>query len=555
MGDYGSGKTQLKLQIQTAAENRASGFLVITSANLQETSLKGFCENFVKKLKQLISRDHGEIYPSFQPLFEQYNKKLSLNENIRIVTQLIKIGASNDLKFLLQFDEIDQISDTNVFQPWASLFVALSDQIDVGLLGIVYIAEREITRLWRKDLRLGRFQDYLMERMSPGNRFGEKYLEGMANVLSLYEIANNHNLDPKSIELLERFLGLHKERMKRFSLREFNIAAYRLCRTLHIFEKNTVWQKVTKISRGDRTQIGQKAEQSLIQLISGIQLHFDVEGERYSAELLSERVSMSGWQSDGKLEVQKEIEGEYLPHFELPIEIKYTTRGNHGDTQIKKVERMANTRPTIFFSIGVIERNLDRLHKRFENLCNNTQLLVIDVDRELFNPIFVNTEGASYQLRRSLQEWFQVTSKLNQLFVPFLEALTKRKLIRKIEELQAEIERVSATTPTGLTEAGTMETSGVVAGTTQLAGSYEVATVVVTLFEEVSNRKSKSSLPKHVLNALPAPINDFDQVLSGVLNQMVEKEFLRETAKNYTKTNSWTRQALIHFCKEFKEKA
>jgi hypothetical protein len=469
------------------------------------------------------------------------------------VTQLIKIGTKLDLRFLLQFDEIDQIPDSDVFQPWGSLFVSLSDQIDVGLLGIVYIAEREITRLWKKDLRLGRFQDYLMERMSPGSRFGEKYLEGMANVLRLYEIANNHNLDPKSIELLERFLELHKGRMKKFSLRKFNIAAYRLCRTLHIFEKNTVWLKVDKTFRGDRTQIGQKAEQALIQLISGMQLHFDVEGGRYSAELLSERVSISGWQSDGKLEVLKEIEGAYLPHLELPIEIKYTTRGNHGDTQIKKVERMANTRPTIFFSIGVHERNLNRLHKKFENLCSNSQLQVVDIDRELFNPIFVNTQKAPFNLRRSLQEWFQVTSKLNQLLIPFLETLTKRKLIRKIEDLQAEIERVRATTPIGSTEVGASDTIGTVAGTTQLTGSFEVATVIVTLFEEVSSRKSKSTLPKHVLNALRAPINDFNQVFSNILTQMLERGFLRETAKNYTKTDSWSRKTLINFCKEFKE--
>jgi len=55
VGDYGSGKTQLKFQIQAAAVNRASGFLVVASANLQEASIEGFCEKFVKKLKQLIS--------------------------------------------------------------------------------------------------------------------------------------------------------------------------------------------------------------------------------------------------------------------------------------------------------------------------------------------------------------------------------------------------------------------------------------------------------------------------------------------------------------------
>jgi len=165
----------------------------------------------------------------------------------------------------------------------------------------------------------------------------------------------------------------------------------------------------------------------------------------------------------------------------------------------------------------------------------------------------VYTQKAPFNLRRSLQEWFQVTSKLNQLLIPFLETLTKRKLIRKIEDLQAEIERVRATTPIGSTEVGASDTIGTVAGTTQLTGSFEVATVIVTLFEEVSSRKSKSTLPKHVLNALRAPINDFNQVFSNILTQMLERGFLRETAKNYTKTDSWSRKTLINFCKEFKE--
>ncbi len=369
IGDYGSGKTQLKDRIGELVDQRDSSVLVNVSANLQIDSLEDFTNKFIDRLKNLVMREHKEKYNEFIQLFEEYGKKnLKLEDNTRIVTKIIQKGIEIGLNFLIQLDELDQLTNMESFHPWASFVAKITDLIYEGILVIVYISEREINRFWNKDKRLIRTYTAIARPLDPGTRFGSKYLEGIANVLSIYQVANNFRYKKESVELLESFLAFHKKRLMNFGLRRFNTGAFLLAQMLQDFEKNELWQKIKKVKQQERSDIGHTAERCLINTINGTQFNFNFEGEKYTAEITSERVEGVGWRSDGRIVVLKEVERDLVEEMTIAIEIKYTTKSNHATNQLKKVEKIATNQPIVFYSIGVDENNRKKIEPDLKEL-------------------------------------------------------------------------------------------------------------------------------------------------------------------------------------------
>jgi hypothetical protein len=536
VGDYGTGKTQLKNQIQEIIDNRSSGMLSCVSSDLQEDSLDDFVVKFVQGLKQLLNREHQESYSQFQALFKDFSKTdLTGIDKTRIMVKLLRKSVTIGLRFLIQFDELDQLQDLDSFQPWASLMTNISDRLDEGILVVVYITEREITRLWNKDTRLVRLQAFLTDYIDPGSRFGEKYTEGVANIFSIYQVAENMRFSDQSVELLDKFLRFHKRRLQGFTLRQFNIAAYLLADMLHTFDKHGVWKKVETVKKKDKTVIGQKAEKCLIQLLQGTQFPFTVEDENYLAEIEAERVRNPKWQSDGRIHITKEIEGEFVTYSDLPLEIKYTTSRSHESAQLKNLEKMTETDSTILFSIGVDEKNLEKMHKQFEKRLNDSRLVIIPIESQLFDPVF----SRSPALHAKLREWVTITARVKQYIQPFLEEIVKRRYRKELEDLRREFERIKATA------------SGPTPISNDRQPMFLVSVALVALFNKTtSGVKRKNSLPKHVLKQLDKPVDEFDRAYNTVLKELLTRKFLEDTGKSFKITDSWDQDHLDSFCKE-----
>ncbi len=182
-------------------------------------------------------------------------------------------------------------------------------------------------------------------------------------------------------------------------------------------------------------------------------------------------------------------------------------------------------------------------------------MLVIEVDRNLFDPIFAYTESHSYELITSLKNWFTITSHQNQLVQPFLENQVQKQYKMELEQLKLEIEKLKARTLRPIPQKEkqvTTSTKKPVSGTTMV--HYEIAIAIRALFNQTKKGlKRKSSLPKHVEKQLPKSINNFETVYSEVIEQMIQRGFIENKPSSFSTTNAWDEESLDEFCREMNE--
>lgn len=550
VGDYGSGKSQLKNRVNVISEKTAPGILFKISANLLEDSLDSFYDKSINELKDFIMRKHNTKSRDFEETFEKFNKKNLTKEDKKIIfIDLIKIGLEKNLYFLLQFDEIDQISDHEVFYLWSNLFVSLSNIIAEGMLIIIYIAEREINRLWKKDKRLVRLDNFLLRKLDPGTRYETKLGEGIINLMSIYEIANNCHYSNESIEMMEKFIEFQYKRLRTFSLRSFNGAVYLLCDLLNSFEKQGIRSKIVSIEKLNDTEKGQKAEEAIIEILEETIIMFTVDKIKYSAEFLTERIRTSLWISDGKVKIYKEEDKEKIEYLELPIEVKYTKKKSHEINQIKDIKKRAKDKATILISIGPDENGREDLRKKLSDEIKKNRLGIIDVDSELFQPAFVYLDNKDYELKQNLKLWLTISTRMNTILKEYFQELTANRMSEEIEELKKEIKRIKTQHRIDKVASKGEETKDSKKEETKTNDKTEIAVVLIALFNKTkTGKKQKRSLTDHVSKGMKKPIENYNSIYSEIMTLMINNGFLIEKGTSYVTTEKWDESEIMKLC-------
>lgn len=531
IGDYGSGKTQLKNRIMEGIQKSSRHHLIVSvPIAFYRDSFADFAKRFISKTKELVTVHHCELYTQFEPEFSKFQDDLSDFDKARLITKMIeKFGKK--IKFVFNFDELDQVPDTESFKSWADFIVSLHTYVKQGFLGIFFITQREISRFWDKDDRLRRLDSYYQNPYEVGFAQYEKIPDVFTNIIVLYEEANDIKFENNTIDLFFAYLNNNRDSLKSMKIRPLNILIYLLCDILDRMQQDDIWKQVEGIKKLDKITRGQKAEQALKKLLAEIPIDFTLFDVLYSAQYIPQIKEIGNYRSDGQIVLSKRVGNIFEPESELPVEIKFTSEDRHEASQLKEVQRIAQINPTVLLSVGAGEKGIKDMNQRLAEELSQGKLLMLNIDSTLFKPIFAVADSDDTYMLRMTGNWLRQISRIREKVQVFLESHTKENIITDLKEQMKQL----ADGRTGNGE------------DVQFA-ILEVGNAVIGLFDGAT-RKFKNSLEKQIVEALtrlgtsdiPAKVT----LIPKIVNHLITKGFLKPAPKSYGKTNIWDKDKAL----------
>ncbi|MHA1448954.1 MAG: hypothetical protein ACTSP4_05985, partial [Candidatus Hodarchaeales archaeon] len=559
LGKYGSGKSQLKNrimsnQLETIIAVRADlSFPFISfSKTLVEATL-----NFLDS-NPMIQR--MEIDPILRKLLE--SDDLSEKEITMHIVETMKTTFKLGMSFSFLFDEVDKIKDIDDFRPWVDFITTIHDYFTEGYFITFFTTERDRDRLWNKDTRLERLQKWLSDPYELESSYGDKLLEGAANIIALASTSNNSHLQKQSITLIEKHLDKNKRKYSNNSIRSVNITSYNLVDMLIKMENSSIWEKVGILKTQDYGTLKQLSEYNLKQMLKEIEIPFTHVDEVYMAKFHSGAVNTGSLRTDITLGLYKTYEEQEMLITSIPVKISY----DPSDEEISMVLEASKAQRSIFFVMGA---RVEQAFNVLENQIQDYRVFLEEINELDFLPVLGLPDGktgASKRLFRVIKNWFMLTSSIRAKTMAWLIELADQKrqefLSAEIEELRAMMSALKKKTAPVDRAIGRAidELSGVVVSeevpeTKERIISEEAVMLVISAFEMVKQRKNRVK----AVNSLTADLQkrieesggetvDFQEAkmqVETVIKKLIENNFLSATKKFYNKTSEWNKSSII----------
>ncbi|MHA1911488.1 MAG: hypothetical protein ACTSYA_07315 [Candidatus Kariarchaeaceae archaeon] len=595
IGDYGSGKSQIKNRIiEWLSKSAISNALVIVDINLGQTNFIYFVEEFIHALKETIERLKVDI-SSYAYLFNEYSLEMDNQSARGLVNKIIKRAASDQILFSFHFDELDQIQTMENFAPWANWIVNYHDTIDRNSHVVFYASQRDLSELLGKDTRLARLDRYIYNPFELSSSYYDKIYEGAANIIAIYERANNLRFSKNAIQAWESLLMLKRTVFSRYRIRQANTRVYNLCRIIHEFDKTDIWSTLDLIKHWGAEALENQVKKAVVDLLNSIgKLDFQIDDDDFIFEFSTQQMLFHNSKSDGKFKMYKKVSLEYQFHEDIPFKLLFVNNGEIERSKLAPIKDVIQSTPLIFLTVNALESQEELIIQYFQEEYEKGKILYLNIRPTLLEPIVgieKNKETSKDRLLyRAIENWFREVTDFDANVRVFMESQVSVKqtqlLEDKIEELRALVIRLRpqdaqafnetwSATEIEDVESHVPSIRSISPRLTQKMTPYPpapgapsrkeikplikppeidgaVAFALIALYETVSSRKSKSVTLRYIINTLrnkkiTASADEVNLAFLRIIKSMVLSGFLTETKMFIVKEDKWDREAVLNF--------
>ena len=454
------------------------------------------------------------------------------------------------------------IPNLEAFTPWANFFVMLNQHIEAGVHIVFYMAPRDIHRLWDKDSRLNRFSRYISKAISPGKAFGNKVVDAVSQILSMYEVVNDKIISSDMLQLLALYLAQYNDIISRSTLRKVNTDSYQIAEFLANLQTKTYWKSLVPAFQRPTPLLAETVENSIKLVLTEIPLEFEFNDIIYQTifDGVKEFFNVIRLSNEEKVFVTK-----------IPCRVVYITDENYQDKMKLLKGSISQGQSFCLYTLVSLSDIIDKqlFYSEFP-LENNPNVLHISLYPSLVHPLvlFSHPEYASdYILKRQLQFWFDLTSnsktQLRLFFEEIVKQLYESELQKQLEELRLQM-GITITGPAtsevsvqSRNTAQVIETQGRATSRSSLDNQQSVSNKITQTEIEVLLRvmaifshntaKKKENVIKEVSDDLRRQkiMNVTDGQIDSVIKRLVQKDYLKETSTQYRKTSSWENKAIF----------
>ncbi|MCG3219204.1 MAG: hypothetical protein KAR35_09385, partial [Candidatus Heimdallarchaeota archaeon] len=503
---------------------------------------------------------------------------------------------SDQILFSFHFDELDQIQTMENFAPWANWIVNYHDTIDRNSHVVFYASQRDLSELLGKDTRLARLDRYIYNPFELSSSYYDKIYEGAANIIAIYERANNLRFSENAVQAWKSLLGLKRTVFSRYRIRQANTRVYNLCRIIHEFDKTDIWSTLDLIKHWGEEALENQIKKAVIELLDSIgKLDFQIDDEDFVFAFSTQQMQFHDSKSDGKFKMYKKVSLEYQFHEDIPFKILFVYDGEIQRNKLAPLKDIIQTTPLIFLTVNALESQEELIIQYFQEEYEKGKILYLNIRPTLLEPIVgieKNKETSKDRLLyRAIENWFREVTDFDSNIRMFMESQVSVKqtqlLEDKIEELRALLIRLrpqdaqvfdESWSPTEKEEEESHVPSirSISARLTEKMTPYPpapgapppkqemkpptkpreidgaVAFALIALYETVALRKSKSVTLRYIINTLrnkkiTASADEVNMAFERIIRSMILSGFLTETKMFIVKEEKWDREAVLNF--------
>ncbi len=544
-GDFGTGKSQLFHGIIDEVKNWEKVIIIPINAGLGTQEI---FKATSRAVKDYFFRNPEEDFAPFETLVLQIDKnKLSdyLEATGVLVTLLQKL-AEHSYKIVILIDEMAKVDAGKQFEVWIDALSSIHDSLRAGYYLAFFMRERDVDRLFNQDERTERFSKWLYEPFLLTRNYGSRILEGVANILALYSIANDVTFSENSTKTLEIVFKGNKN-LEEATIRKVNVLAYTLANILARFETQGHWRTLeNKLRTLNDQQLEIELKKVIMSLLPRVDVFFEHQDMNYRAKFSRIEYVDQDSIEIGDYLLEREVEETYSEIMRFPALLSINIQRDTNMISYKSSET-----PTICFmlfktrdEIAAVEENLQK--KQFEK-----QLRLISLYKDSLLPcLLYQDDPSNFQeknLSRILRNWFTIVTDLRSELTEFLKyhAEQKRYLemqeeINELKNLIQQLKLARAKESGIMLEDSTLRDHGLF--------------IVISAFELVKSRKHRSKAISSMAEDLVNTMKDQNQhisksqarnIIQEIINNLVSKEFLKITDKFIIKTDRWNKQEIL----------
>ena len=546
IGDYGTGKTQLRELLINEISQKMPNLITIKS-DLGLASFASFSLELMQEIKKFTQTKYPDVYKQIEGELTALSKKGDDSEIYRHIVQVLKILTNNEIIVYLNFDEVDMLPSFESFTPWANFLVMVNQHIEAGVHIGFYMAPRDINRLWEKDSRLARFNRYINNAILPGKTFDDKLVYAIAQIMAMYEIVFDLTVSKFNKAMIYLYYSTFYDSLKKKSVRKINTDFFQVTEFFANLDKKDSWKSLLpKISNLDDSQ-AQAFENGFLESMGELLIEY---------ELFDINYKLTFDKREKNLIIEKEIDENYITLVTVPVILAYAKSKTY-DTSILQFNHFGNEKPTVLITIGEIlttdELNLLLTEFKPEQ---RKDLLILTVSAKLSTPLLLynfDSTNEDYSLKRQLVFWFDLVSDFKnnlriyseQLVRNFYESDIENQLTELRKEFNLPIKEKSSFGPTsskGREDLG--DQKSLIGELTR--SEIEILLRILAIYQN-NIAKKKDNVIKEVAEDLRK--NDIKNITDNQINsvalRLVQKEFLKETATQYRKTEHWIPKEIL----------
>ncbi len=544
-GDFGTGKSQLFHEIIDEIKNWEKLIVIPVNAGLGAPEL---FKTTSRAVKDYFFRHPDENFAPFEtPVL--HLDRTNINDYLQATGTLVKLLqslTSHGYRIVLLIDEMAKIEPGKSFETWIDALSSIHDSLRAGYYAVFFMRERDVDRLFSQDERTERFSKWLYEPFLLTRNYGDRILEGTANILALYSIANDVIFSENSTRTIETvFKG--NTNLEEATLRKVNVLAYTLANILAKFETQGHWRSLeNKLTKLNDEELRHELSSVIISLLPKVDVFFEHQDMNYKARFVKHEYLDPENLEIGYYIMEKEKDEIYMDIMHFPVLLSLSIQ---HDTN--KISYKASESPVICFTlldhrddVKLIDEVL--LKKQFEK-----QLQLITFYKDALLPcLLYPTQPQNFQeknLARLLRTWFTIVTDLRAELNEFLKHHAEQK---RILEMQDEINELKALIQQ--MKLAKAKQSGIILEDSDLRdhGLF----IVISAFELVKSRKHKSKAISTMANDLVTTMKDQHKqisktqargVIQEVINELRAREFLKVTDKFLIKTEKWNKEDIL----------
>lgn len=540
IGDYGTGKTQLR-ELLIDECSKQSPNLITVKSDLGLASFASFSLELGQEIRKFTQSKYPEVYNTIKDELTVLSKTSEDSEIYRHIVQILKILTKNEIIVYLNFDEVDMLPNFEAFTPWANFLVMVNQHIEAGVHIAFYMAPRDINRLWEKDSRLNRFNRYINNAILPGKTFDDKLIYAISQIVALFEIVNGTTISNPNKELIYLYYKLYFNSLKKKSVRKINTDFYQITEFFANLDTKEAWKSIVPtINKLDDNQT-QAFDQGFLEVLGELLIEF---------ELFDNNYKLTFDKNEKELVIEKEIDENFITLVKMPLVIAYA-KGKQYDPNIIQFQYFGNEKPTVLITIGDIlsaeEQNLLLLEFPSEK---RKDLLIITINGKLATPLLLygfDSTMEDYTLKRQLVFWFDEISDMKNVFRVYSEKIVRSLYESDIENQLTELRQqfnlpVKQKSTSGQTSSKSRQELG---DQPSLIGELtrseiEILLRILAIYQN-NIAKKKDNVIKEVAEDLRKNEikNITDTQINSVALRLVQKDFLKETATQFRKTENW----------------
>ncbi len=544
-GDFGTGKSQLFHQIIDEVKKWEKTIVVPVNAGLGAHELFKACSRAVKDYFFMHSEENFAPFESAVLQLDKTDFSDYLQASGTLIN-LLEALTTSGYRLVLLIDEMAKIDAGRQFEIWIDALSTIHDSLRSGYYLVFFMRERDVDRLFSQDERTERFSKWLYEPFLLTRNYGERILEGVANILALYSIANDVTFSEKSTKTLETiFRG--NTALEEATLRKVNVLAYTLANILAKFETQGYWRALeTKVNKLNEDELEQELLNVIIALLPKVNVFFEHQDMNYRAKFMRHEYFNPESLEIGHYILEKEKDELYTEIMHFPVLV---SRSIQSDTN--KISYKASETPTICFILLNDREEVKSIEEVLQKKHFEKQLELISFYKDALIPCLLYPEHPqNFQeknLARLLQTWFTIVTDLRSELNEFLKYHAEQK---RIIEMQEEINELK--TLIQQLKLAKAKQSGIVLEDSDLRdhGLF----IVISAFELVKSRKHKSKAISTMAEDLVTTMKEQHKQLSktqaraviqDVINDLVKHNFLKVTDKFLIKTENWNKQNIL----------